>query len=50
MLATILISGNHLLLDAVGSVVVVTISVAITLAIHRRFRPRAMIGRQALAA
>ncbi|MDQ2828600.1 MAG: phosphatase PAP2 family protein [Chloroflexota bacterium] len=50
MLATILISGNHLLLDAVGSVVVVTISVAITLAIHRRFKPRAMIGRQALAA
>ena len=50
MLATILISGNHLLLDAIGSVVVVTISVAITLALHRRLKPRAIIGRQALAA
>lgn len=36
MLATILISGNHLLLDAVGSVVVVTVATVATVLLHRR--------------
>ena len=50
MLATILISGNHLLLDAVGSVVVVAVAVAITVALYRRLAPRGLIQHDALAA
>jgi hypothetical protein len=53
MLATILISGNHLLLDAAGSVIVVTVAVLAALVLHRRLSPRQFlegIGRPTLAA
>ncbi len=50
MLATILISGNHLLLDAVGSVVVAAVALAITLTLYRRLTPRGLIQYDALAA
>ena len=50
MLATIVISGNHLLLDAVGSVVVDAAAVAITFALYRRFAPRRLIRYEFLAA
>jgi hypothetical protein len=53
MLATILISGNHLLLDAAGSVIVVTVAVLAALVLHRRLSPRQVfegIGRATLAA
>ena len=36
MLATILISGNHLFLDAVGSLIVVVVAVIVALIFHRR--------------
>ena len=52
MLATILISGNHLLLDAAGSVIVVTVAVLMALVLHRRLSPRQVlegIGRAAAA-
>ena len=52
MLATILISGNHLLLDAAGSVIVVTVAVLAVLVLHRRLSPRQVlegIGRVAAA-
>jgi hypothetical protein len=52
MLATILISGNHLLLDAAGSVIVVTVAVLTALVLHRRLSPRQVlegIGRAAAA-
>jgi PAP2 superfamily len=52
MLATILISGNHLLLDAAGSVIVVTVAVLAALVLHRRVSPRQFlegIGRAAAA-
>lgn len=39
MLATILISGNHLLLDAAGSVVVVSIAAFSAYLLHRRTEP-----------
>ncbi len=45
MLATILISGNHLFLDAAGSVVVVTIATVAALALERRLSgPRSIVG------
>ena len=53
MLATILISGNHLLLDAAGSVIVVTVAVITALVLHRRLSPRPFLdgrGRATLVA
>jgi len=50
MLATILISGNHLLLDAVGSVLVVAVAVPIAVTLHRRLAPPVAAPSEALAA
>lgn len=50
MLATILISGNHLLLDAAGSVVVVILATAVAFMYHRRITPAQLVRRLRLVA
>lgn len=50
MLITIVVSGNHLFLDAVGSVVVVSVATVVTSALHRRFPVMSSSLRELLAA